>query len=104
MICSSSWDSANMESSSTPTTWEWSPADIATGTTNLILVLDQAATVKGPYDDIRRPARYTASRDHSVRRRRQATTSQFSRPQGDRQVRIARTLNLHWGLPTSCGS
>jgi len=61
MICSSSWDSANMESSSTPTTWEWSPADIATGTTILILVLDEAATVKGPYDDIRRPARYTAS-------------------------------------------
>ena len=50
-----------MESSSTPTTWEWSPADIATGTTILILVLDEAATVKGPYDDIRRPARYTAS-------------------------------------------
>ncbi len=54
---------------------------------------------EGPNSDIRRPARYTASQDHSVRRRRQATTTQFSSPKGDRGVRKARALNLHWGLP-----
>lgn len=37
-------------------------------------------------------------RDHSVGPRRQATTTQFSVPQGDPQVRMARTLTFHWGL------
>jgi hypothetical protein len=54
---------------------------------------------EGPNGDIRHPARYTASQDHSVRRRRQATTAQFSSPKGDRQVSKARTLTFHWGLP-----
>ena len=54
---------------------------------------------EGPNCDIRRPARYTASQDHSVRRRRQATTAQFSSPKGDPQVKKARTLSEHRGLP-----
>ena len=53
MICSSSCDSANIAVISsfqlTPVhSGVWSPADIATGETNLILVLETAATVKGP--------------------------------------------------------
>ena len=57
---------------------------------------------EGPKCGIRRPARYTASQDHSVRRRRQATTAQFSSVKGDRQVRMARTLAKHRGLLHTC--
>src|SRR6476661_9707881 len=62
MICSSSWDSANIAVISlfqlTPVhLGVWSPADIATGETNLILVLENSGNSQGPNRDIRRPAR-----------------------------------------------
>src|SRR6476620_3466326 len=62
MICSSSWDSANIAVISlfqlTPVhLGVRSPADIDTGETNLILVLENSGNSQGPNRDIRRPAR-----------------------------------------------
>src|SRR4029077_2707477 len=102
MICSSSCDSANIPVISSRTL---TPVHLGCGRLRISHGdndSDPRARTSGnseePKSGIRRPARYTASQNHSVSRRRQATTAQFSSPKGDRQVRMARTLNLHWGL------
>ena len=109
MICSSSWDSANIVVvNSSPALEPGRQGVVArggghTGKQNLIRVLDQistAATMKGPRRDFQRPASRRPRRtieNHDVARR----PPRHFQPTNGRPTRVnlARTLNLHWGLP-----